>query len=426
MERFDYLIIGNSVGAVGCIETLRTFDKQKSIAVIGEEPHNIYSRALLPYYLDVEVPVDKMLYRPADFYERLGVTPILGRLAVKLDPAGKVIHLDDGRILGYEELLLATGGRPIVPPIEGLNFNKENICTFVTLQDIQRLSRFLPVARRAVVLGGGIIGLMAAEALHNKGLSVSVVELAPRVLAPVVDEITSRLIEEAFCQSGVTVYTGTTIKEVKGENQASEVMLTDGTLLPCDLLVVAIGVVPRVELAQEAGLAINRGILVNKKMETSATGVYACGDCAEVYDFLLDGRRVLPLWPNAYAGGRVAAYNMLGMVREYDQACAMNSMHFLNLNIITAGLNNVGEKEGFEVSSRYDANSRRYRRFVFKDDRIYGFTIINGIARAGILLHLMRRGCAVTSFKDNLLEENFGYAAMPEALRRELLEEGVI
>ncbi|SHJ47314.1 NAD(P)/FAD-dependent oxidoreductase [Desulfofundulus thermosubterraneus] len=427
MERFDYLIIGNSVGAVGCIETLRSFDKGSSIAVIGEEPHHVYSRALLPYYLDNEVPVEKMLYRPVDFYERLGVTPVLGRRAVGLDTAGHVVKLDDGRTISYGKLLLATGGRPIVPPIPGLDTEKENISNFVALQDLQRISRLLPLARRAVVLGGGIIGLMAAEALHKKGLEVSVVELAPRVLAPVVDEFTSRLIEEAFRRSAVAIYTGTTFKEVQGGERATGVVLTDGTSLPCDLLVVAVGVVPRVDLAREAGLAVNRGILVNQQMETSAAGVYACGDCAEVYDFLMGNRRVLPLWPNAYAGGRVAAYNMLGMKREYDRATSMNAMHFFDLNIITAGLNTAGEKDGFEVISRFDASSRSYRRFVLKDDRIHGFTLVTGIARAGIFLHLMRRGCPVTSFKEKLLEGEFGYLTIPEGLRRELLiDEGVM
>ncbi|MQL52596.1 NAD(P)/FAD-dependent oxidoreductase [Desulfofundulus thermobenzoicus] len=421
MERFDYLIIGNSVGAVGCMETLRSFDRDSSVAVIGEEPHHVYSRALLPYYLDVEVPVEKMLYRPAGFYERLGVTPILGRRAVSLDVAGRVVRMDDGRTIAYGQLLLATGGRPVVPPVPGMDPDKENICNFVALQDLQRIGRLLPAAGRVVVLGGGIIGLMAAEALHKKGLQVSVVELAPRVLAPVLDETASRLVEETFRRSGVAIYTGTTFKEVMGGERATGVVLTDGTTLSCDLLVVAVGVVPRTDLAKEAGLAVNRGILVSKRMETSAAGVYACGDCAEVYDFLLGDRRVLPLWPNAYAGGRVAAYNMLGMVREYDNATAMNAMHFLDLNLITAGLNTMGEKDGFQVISRHDGNSRSYRRFVLKDDRIYGFTLVTGIARAGIFLNLMRKGCAVTAFKDKLLEENFGYVDTPEATRWDLL-----
>ncbi|MGB9803381.1 NAD(P)/FAD-dependent oxidoreductase [Desulfofundulus sp.] len=426
MERFDYLIVGNSVGAVGCIETLRSLDRAGSIAVIGEEPHHVYSRALLPYYLEQEVPVEKMLYRPADFYERLEVTPVLGRRAVGLDTAGHVVKLDDGRVISYEKLLLATGGRPIVPPIPGLDTEKENICNFVALQDLQRISRLLPSARQAVVLGGGIIGLMAAEALYKKGLEVSVVELAPRVLAPVVDEFTSRLIEETFRRAGVAIYTGTTFKEVQGGERATGVVLTGGTFLPCDLLVVAVGVVPRVDLAREAGLAVNRGILVNQRMETSAPDVYACGDCAEVYDFLLGERRVLPLWPNAYAGGRVAAYNMLGGFREYDRATSMNAMHFFDLNIITAGLNNAGEKDGFEVLSRFDTGSRSYRRFVLKEDRIYGFTLVTGIGRAGIFLNLMRRGCPVTSFKEKLLDGGFGYLNIPEGLRREMLnDEGV-
>lgn len=420
MERYDFLIIGNSVGAVGCIESLRALDKERTIAVVGEEPYHVYSRALLPYYLDREIPLEKMYYRPEDFYQRMGVTAILGRRATGLDTQKKAVYLDDGRAIGYGKLLLATGGRPIVPPIAGLDLAKENICTFLTLQDAQRVGRLLGNARRAVVLGGGIIGLMTAEALCKKGLEVSVVELAPRVLAPVVDEVTSQMVKEAFQRAGVAVYTGTTISEVRGESRAEEAVLTNGVTLPCDLLVVAVGVVPRVELAKEAGLAVGRGILVNERMETSAPDVYACGDCAEIYDFLLGERRVLPLWPNAYAGGRVAACNMLGVPRVYDRATAMNSMHFFDLNIITAGLN-VGEKEGFEVISRFDAVACRYRRLALRDGRLYGFILVNEIARAGILLNLMKKGVEVAPFADKLLKDGFGYACLPEDLRGKLL-----
>lgn len=423
--RFDYVMVGGSAGAVGCIEALRSVDREKTIALISEEPHRIYSRALIPYYLDTSVPRDKMLYRPPDFYEKMKVTPFTGRRAVKLDPVRKAVELDNGERIGYGKILLATGGRPFVPPVGGLD--KKNVFTFVSMDDALAMAGTLPKARSAVVLGGGVIGLMAAEALKRRGLEVAVVELAPRVLAPVVDETASAMVETLFRERGVAIHTATTIRQVVGHDLAEGVILTNGQALPCDLLVVAVGVVPRVELARDAGIAVNRGILVNEKMETSVKDVYACGDCAEGYDFIIDGTRPLPLWPNAYAGGRTAGFNMAGIPREYRWATSMNAMHFFDLYIINAGLNVTRDlADAFEIVSKYDPRARIYRKFALKDGRIRGFILVGQVARAGIFLRLMRMQANVAPFKEELLKETFGYASMPEDLRWQLLEDNVV
>ncbi len=423
--RFDYVIIGGSAGAVGCIEALRSVDQERSIALISEEPYPLYSRALLPYYLDTPVPREKLLYRPPDFYEKMRVTTFEGRRAVKLSPIDKVVELDDGERLKYGRLLLATGGKPFVPSIEGLN--KKNVFTFISMDDALGIAEALPRTRNAVILGGGVIGLMTAEVLRKRGIGVSVVELAPRVLSAVVDETAGAIVEDLFREQEVVIYTATTIKKVVGEERAERVILSNGEDLPCDLLVVAVGVVPRVELARDAGIAVNRGILVNERMETSAKDVYACGDCAEVYDFVIDDRRPLPLWTNAYAGGRTAGFNMAGVARKYRWATAMNAMHFFDLYIISAGLNITQDLgDSFEVLTKYEPQSRIYRKFALKDGRIVGLVLVGQIARAGIFLRLMRMQADVASFKEELLKEAFGFTDIPEDLRWQLLKEDVM
>ncbi|MBC7104835.1 MAG: NAD(P)/FAD-dependent oxidoreductase, partial [Firmicutes bacterium] len=267
VRRFDYVIVGGSAGAVGCIEALRAVDRGGTIALIGEEGDRIYSRALIPYYLGGAIPREGMLYRPPDFCAGMGVVTYAGRRAVGLDPARKTVTLDGGEEVQYGKLLLATGGRAVVPPVPGLD--KKNVFTFVNMADALALAETLPTARAAVVLGGGVMGLMAAETLKRRGLSVTVVELAPRVLAPVVDETASAMVEELFRAKGVPVRTGTTLTRVLGDGRAEAVVLTGGETVPCDVVVVAAGVVPRVELARAAGIAVNRGILVNEKMQTS-------------------------------------------------------------------------------------------------------------------------------------------------------------
>ncbi|WP_027365345.1 NAD(P)/FAD-dependent oxidoreductase [Desulfotruncus alcoholivorax] len=426
MGNYDYLIIGNSAGAVGCIEGLRSIDKTGSIWLVSEESNHVYSRALIPYYLAGKITIDKMFYRPAEFYDRAGVTLITGQKAEALDPEKQEVVLTGGERLGYGKLLLATGGKPIYPPIAGLD--KQNIFSFHSFKDLLGIEKKLASARHAVVLGGGVIGLMAAEVLKKKGLKVSVVELGGRVLAPVIDETGSMLVEKTFKNAGVDIYLNNTIQEVHGEESVEGVTLRDGTNIPCDLLIVGVGVIPRVELAESSGIEINRGIVVNKKMQTSAPNVYACGDCASNFNFVTGQAQPLPLWPNAYTGGRIAAFNMAGIEREYTVGTSMNAMHFFDLNLINAGLNVTGETTGdFRVLQKLDANKDIYLKFVLNNKGvIQGYILIGQINRAGIFLNLMRKKIDVRSFEQELLSGDFGYANLPDELRWQLLREDVI
>jgi NAD(P)H-nitrite reductase large subunit len=271
---------------------------------------------------------------------------------------------------------------------------------------------------------------MAAEVLVERGLEVNVVELAERVLAPVVDEKTSQLVESVFEAQGVRIHTGLTIKRVNAENGlVKSVTLTDGTRLDCDFMIVAVGVVPRIELVKDTAVKVNRGILVNKRMETSVKDVYAAGDCAEIYDFVIDDRRLLPLWPNAYYGGRIAAINMLGEEAEFEWGTSMNAMHFFDLYIINAGLNitdEIAEREGYEILMKFEPEKRIYRRLAVKDGLIKGLIFVGKVERAGIYLNLMRRRIAVDEFKDRLLDYDFGYTKLPESVRWDLLKNEVI
>ncbi|MTI83840.1 MAG: NAD(P)/FAD-dependent oxidoreductase [Firmicutes bacterium] len=426
MQKFNYLIIGNSAGAVGCIEGLRTVDKNGTIAVVSEESHHVYSRALIPYYLDGKVNKENMHYRPQDFYQRAGVTLFSGQRASEVHFDTKEVVMAGGERLGYEKLLLATGGKPIVPPIPGLD--KSNVFTFLSMDDVLKIEKSLAGAKDAVVLGGGVIGLMAAEVLKKKGLNVHVLELAPRVLAPVIDETASDIVESSFKEVGVEIATNNTIQEIHGQETVDKIVLKDGTVLSCDLLVVGVGVSPRVDLVANTAIKIERGIVVDQKMQTSVPDVYACGDCASIYDFITGENRPLPLWPNAYSGGRVAAFNMAGKSRYYTWGTGMNSMHFFDTNIINAGMNVSEENDqNLEIITKVEKEKRIYRKFVINEQgHIKGFALIGEVARAGILLNLIRSKVDVRPFKQKLLEEDFGYAHMHEELRWQLLKDDVV
>jgi len=429
MSDLEYVIIGNSAGSVGCIEGLRSIDQKSAITLVAEEDSQVYSRALLPYYISGRIAREKMYFRPRDFYERNQVNVFSKQQAVKIDISAQEVILNHGRHLKYSKLLLATGGKPILPPITGLDTPKQNLFTFHNMDDLLGIERELARAKSAVVLGGGVIGLMAAEALHKRGIEVHVVELAQRLLAPVVDQCTSQLVAEALRVAGAQLYLNNTLREAKGTERVESVVLQDGTEIDCDLLIVGVGVTPRVELATEADILVNRGIVVDEQMRTSVQDIFACGDCAVSYNFATGEAQNMPLWPNAYAGGRVAGTNMAGETRDFVQATAMNAMHFFDVQIINAGVNVMDlENKGYlTVTREYNPEDKIYRKFVLSDQGcIKGYLLVGGLDRAGIFLNLMRHKIDVRPFQSELLRTGFGYADLPDQLRWNLLCDDVI
>jgi NAD(P)H-nitrite reductase large subunit len=420
MNRYKYLIIGNSAGGIGAVEAIRKVDNEGTIAVLSDESYHTYSRPLISYFLADEIAYDKMFYRRSDFYERKKVQAILGKKAVKIDFDNKAIVLEDGSQVGFESLLLATGGEPSVPKIAGMEVY--DYSTFTTLNDALKLRDKLDNGsiKSAVILGGGLIGLKAAEGLFARGVDITVVEFANRVLSPVLDEIAAGLIQKVIEQKGVKVMPNHTIAEIVGENgKVNGVLLDKGERIDCDTVIIAIGVRPRIELVKDTPIKINRGIVVDKNMRTTVPNIYACGDCAEVYDFILDNYRLTPLWPTAHVGGRIAGFNMAGVEKEYVWGTGMNSVDFFGFPVISAGFINPPEGQEMEILIKNDPEKMIYKKFLIKDNRIVGMIFVNEVDRAGVILGLMRDKVDITPFKNEIMLEDFGQIYIPENLRRE-------
>jgi NAD(P)H-nitrite reductase large subunit len=293
-----YLIVGNSAGGIGAVEAIREVDADGLITIVSDEPYPAYSRPEISEYLAGLTTVERMLFRPADFYEERR-KPI----SALPPPAGgpQNNELDDGRVLAWERLLLATGGHPTVPPIPGAD--RQNVFTFTTLADADRIRAALKPGCRAVVIGAGLIGLSLTHALVRLSVPVVMVELLDRPLANALDREAAGVVEDALRKAGVELAFGQTVAEVLGRPEDDRlvggVRLQDGRQLPCDILAIAIGVTPRTELASGAGLRVNRGIVVDRRMAASHPDVYACGDAAEAFDFVHGVERVTPIWPDA-------------------------------------------------------------------------------------------------------------------------------
>lgn len=422
-----YLIVGNSAGGIGAIEAIREVDSQGVLAVVSDEPHAAYSRPAIAEFLMGERDFDdRMLYRDPDFYRRNRVEARLGVRVARLDVDNREAVLESGERLGWERLLLATGGVPIVPRMDGLKL--QGVHTFTTIDHARAIDAALRQgAKRVVVIGGGLIGCSLTNALVQRGgVEVVLVELLNRVLAPMMDEAASRVVEARLRELGVRVITGHGAAAIRSSSadasRVGAVTLDNGEEIPCDLVGVAVGVVPRTELARGTPIRVNRGIVVDRHMETTVPDVFACGDVAEAYDFVHDSYRVVAIWPNAYIGGRIAGLNMAGASYEYDGCTNINSFSYFGLALASAGLFDPGPDAPVQVMTM--GHNGDYKKVVLRDGRVVGFLLLGKIEQAGVLFHLMRDRTPVAEFQGRLLEDGFGLASLPRPLRDAWLENG--
>jgi NAD(P)H-nitrite reductase large subunit len=412
-----YLIIGNSAGGIGAAEAIRQVDKEGALTIVSDEPYPAYSRPLISKYLTGKRTLEEILFRPLDFYDQNNIIFLQGKKVTHLELDHQAAQLEDGEQIAWEKLLLAVGGKPIFPKMKGSS--KRGVFTFSNLDDAKAIDRFLDNAGKAVVIGGGLIGISATEALIKRGVDVIVVEMKERILNTILDQQASLMVEEVLKRAGVEIIAGQTVVKVNGKDAVEEVILDNGAAIPCDLVVVAIGVLPRPKLAQDAKLEINRGIVVDRHMATSHPGVYACGDVAEAYDFVHEENGLTPIWPNAYIEGRIAGFNMAGITAEYAGGTAMNSLNYFGIDITSAGMPTAPNNSGYETISKQEGNI--YKKVILKDDLIIGMIFVGNIEKSGIIFGLMRDRVNVESFKQSLLADDFGLAFFPQALWQERL-----
>jgi NAD(P)H-nitrite reductase large subunit len=416
----EIVIIGNSAAAIGAVEAIRKKDRTVPITIISDEPHSVYSRPLISYLLSGEIKLDQIFFRPKDFYKKNNVQALLGKCVVNVDFEKKAIQLEDGKKIPYDRLLIATGGKPFLPKMEGLD--TPGVYAFSKLEDAGKISSALKEARKAVVIGGGLIGLKAAEALKKRNAEVTIVELADHILSLTMDGIASSILERGLKKEGFHLITSNTVEAILGNGRVESVRLADGKLIKTQLVVVAIGVNPNVEIFRGTPLQIEKGIVVNERMETNLPNVYAAGDVVQAYDRILESYRTLPIWPNAYAQGKVAGYQIVEEDQfRYDGSFMMNSIEVAHIPTISIGLVNPPSDDGYQVIKRLDRAAGVYRKIILKEDRVVGAIFAGQIDRAGIMTGLLRDKINVKGFKKALLSDQFGLISLPKALRKEKL-----
>ena len=415
----NYVIIGNSVAAIGAIRGIRSVDTEGSITVLSRENRVAYGRPLISYLLGGQVNEKRMPYLPADFYEKNGVNLRLGAEVVAVDSANSRVELAGGETVAYDKLLIATGGDPFVPPIDGMA-GKERVFTFTTWDDAAKIKALAADIQRVVVIGGGLIGLKAAEGLYYIDKKVTIVELADRILSAAFDRTAGRIVAKKMKANGIEVLTGETVVKIEGEgSQITGVTLQNGDFIPCDTVIVAIGVRPAASFLKGSGIEVNRGVVVDDKMETSVPGIYSAGDVAEARDFFSGNKNPMPIWPDAYIQGDIAGVSMAGGEKGYQGGIPMNSIELFKVPTISMGITNP-EPGRYEVLTYQDVENYQYRKIVLDGDKLVGAVLVSNVDRAGIFSGLIREKVSVTPFKDDLLAPDFGFVHLPKEIRASL------
>jgi NAD(P)H-nitrite reductase large subunit len=345
----------------------------------------------------------------------------------KLTLSRRTLTTDAKETHKWEKLLLATGSVPFVPPIPGLE--AIDYLSFIGWDDAKRLSALVKNRKpRVLIVGAGLIGMKAAEALAGGLAQVTVVEKMERILPLALDDEASRMVSERFRTAGVELLNGTSVTgftSVPG-TKVKQATLEDGSTVEFDILIMAVGVRPRAELAQAAGIKVNRGIVADDHLRTSDKNVFAAGDVAEAPDVVFGDHRVNALWPNAALQGKYAGLNMAGANTPCPGSTSMNSVEFFGLPVLSAGLvNPPGNAGEYEVISRRDEDGY-YRKAVLRDNVIVGMITTGEVDRAGILTSLIQERANVKRFKSALLDESFSHIYFPKAVRWDRIYEGKV
>ena len=388
------VIIGNGMAAARLVDELaRRALGRYAIAVIGEEPRLAYNRVLLSSLLAEEVSPADIELKSARWWRDRGVTLRYGSRATSLDVTTRTVTLADGTVLPFSKALLATGSRPIRLDVPGMEL--PGVMTFRDIGDVDAIRTQAGPGARVVVIGGGLLGLEAAHGLAKSGARVTLVHLMDRLMERQLDPAAADLLRRAIEARGVQVLLEAETARVIGSQRVAAVELTDGRVLAADLVVVAVGIRPNVALAAQAGIAVNRGIVVDDGLATSAPAVFAIGECAE------HRGQCYGLVEPAYEQVAVLARRLAGDYVHYEGSVLATNLKVSGVNVFSAG--DFLGRPGTEQVVLRDHGLGVYRKLVIAQDRLVGAVLYGDTADGLWYLDLIRSGRSVAPLRDDLV-----------------------
>jgi nitrite reductase (NADH) large subunit len=390
------VIVGNGMAGMRTVDEILARDRGRfDIEVIGAEPHPNYNRILLSSVLAGEKELADIVLHPREWYAENGIRLATGEAVTRVDAAAKTVTTAAGRTVAYDKLVLATGSRPFVPPVAGLTL--PGVCAFRTIADLDLMRDAARSGSRAVVVGGGLLGLEAAVGLMKRGMAVTVLHLVPTLMERQLDEAAGLMLQRDLERTGLTILTRAQTEAIAGENRVRAVLLADGRELPADLVVFAVGVKPNIDLARDAGLDVNRGIDVDDFMRTSDRDIYAVGECVEHrgQTFGLVG----PLWEQARTCAEVLCG---GTPAPYVAAAPHTSLKVTGIDVFSAGVLAARDDGDEEITLR-DAGSRQYKKLIVRGGRLIGAILYGEIADGPWFAELINAGRDITLMRNSLI-----------------------
>ena len=399
-----YLIAGGWAAGTAAALHLRKLDSSSEITIVDAESVAYYPRPDLIEYLAGRKSKDQLIVHGASWYGENRITLISGRRIMHVHAIEHEVTLDDGTVLSYDRLLLANGASPFVPPLPGAD--QAGVFTLRTLDDADALlARIVPGAT-VVVVGGGLLGLEAARALAERGMKATIIEFAGRLLPNQLDERSAEMLVEHLQASGITALLGAESQQiVSGEHGATGVLLKDGRLAQGEFILFSTGVRPNVTIAQEAGIAIGRGIQVNDSMQTSAPDVYAAGDVVE------HRGRVYGIVPPCLEQARVAAQNMVSPgTATYEGSIMSSSLKTCGIDVLSMGNINPTQEQHVQVIQAQ--GQQAYRKVVLENGIIVGVILYGTMNGARQLQQALRSHTDLMAFQDRLADLDWEFAGM--------------
>jgi NAD(P)H-nitrite reductase large subunit len=397
-------IIGNGVAGTTTARYVADRDRSIEIEIYSEEPYRYYPRPRLIDLLAAKVSKEDIVFYPEAWYAEREIQTFLGRRVVAIHPRAHEIQLEQGGSVTYDQLVLATGARAVVPPIPGIDL--DGVYTFRTMRDALTLRDRAEKIEHAVILGGGLLGLDTSRALCAHGIGVTVVELLPWLLPMQLDREGADLLQRFLEDAGAEIVTGDPCASIEGNGKVDRIRLRSGTVIETDMLIMSVGVRPNRQLAERAGLAHNRGVVVDERLRTSDEDVYAVGDVAEFRG------KVWGIIPVALAQARVAAAQITGDSEVHYRAI-VPSTTLRVAGIVLTSLGEVTPEGGQFAEVRHlDSDARVYKKLVIRDGRIVGAIVLGDRTSVPAIQRLMTRQVNVSAHVDSLLREDFDLASL--------------
>ena len=396
------VIVGSGVAGVAAARVVRENDAKAKISIYTDENHLYYPRPRLYEILSGEAKPQEIYMFSEQWYEKRDINVHLNKKVLGVETAKKELLLEDRAKVKYDKLLLANGAHPFVPSIRGVE--KTGVFSLRSIKDALTMKEYTKKTRKAIIIGGGLLGLEFAASLRKLGQQVEVVEIFPRLLPRQLDQDGATILKDRIETRGINIVLGVKTEEILGKKTVSGILLDNGEELSGNLVLISAGVRSNIDLAVDAGIKVEKGVVVDEHMQTSVNDVYAAGDVAEFRG------RVYGIIPAALEQANIAAMNMLEKEkRVYEGTIPSNTLKIVGVDLTSMGLVNP-EGPQYEEVKKIDKGKGVYKKIVLEKGKIVGAIVLGDRKLVTWIKKLMDQKTGVTEYKDLLLEEDFDYS----------------